>query len=314
MPTILHRILFCVRGLAGRWRAPRADDRCAGFSPERVANLTEYRQRARRMEDESHRRTTVERQLASAGEIIPSAGHCCVCHQDVVFHSDLAYGFQNADGSVSPNWRERVVCPVCRLNNRMRAALHFFQAQGKPVAQSAIYVTEQTTPMFDWLKTHYPRTVGSEYLGPPLPFGVQDGRGIRNESLTQLSFADAAFDHILSFDVFEHIPNYLDGFRECLRCLKPGGTLVFTVPFSHGSDAHIVRARQDTAGAIEHLLSPEYHGDPLSSAGCLCFYHFGWNLLDELRALGYADTAAYFYWSSELGYLGGDQVIFLARK
>ena len=90
--------------------------------------------------------------------------------------------------------------------------------------------------------------------------------------------------------------------------------MVFTVPFSHGSADHIVRARMGADGAVEHLLPPEYHGNPLTTAGCLCFYHFGWKMLDELRRIGFVEAKAHFYWSQELGYLGGDQLLFLATK
>lgn len=314
MQSLLQHILFRLRGLQGCWVSPQIDNRCAAFAPERISSHEEYRWRLTAMADEIAHRAEIERQLAAAGEFIPVDGHCCVCRRSVVFHADLVYGFPNIDGSISPNWRERIVCPVCRLNNRMRAAIHFFRQECAPTTESRIYVTEQTTPLFDWIRTHYPHVVGSEYLGTRLPFGAVDTQGIRNESLTRLSFADAAFDYILSFDVFEHIPDFHNGFRECLRCLKPGGMLVFTVPFNHAADAHIVRARLDPVGMVEHLMPPEYHGDPLSSAGCLCFYHFGWDLLAELPALGFADAAAYFYWSREFGYLGGDQLIFLARK
>ena len=37
---------------------------------------------------------------------------------------------------------------------------------------------------------------------------------------------------------------------------------------------------------------PEYHGDPISG-GVLCFHHFGWALLDDVREAGFADVAAY---------------------
>jgi hypothetical protein len=63
------------------------------------------------------------------------------------------------------------------------------------------------------------------------------------------------------------------------------------------------------------LLPPEYHGDPINSAGCLCFYHFGWDILSSLRAAGFGKAEALLYWSSDFGYLGNaDQIIFLARK
>ncbi|MEW6416597.1 MAG: hypothetical protein AB1480_00535 [Nitrospirota bacterium] len=37
---------------------------------------------------------------------------------------------------------------------------------------------------------------------------------------------------------------------------------------------------------IEYLLPPEYHGDPLSSEGCLAFYHFGWEMFSQLKETG----------------------------
>ena len=75
-----------------------------------------------------------------------------------------------------------------------------------------------------------------------------------------------------------------------------------------------MRAELDKDGVVHHLLPPEYHGDPINNDGCLCFYHFGWELLDQLRALGFSDVAAYFYWSRQFGYLGGDQLLFKAVK
>jgi len=65
---------------------------------------------------------------------------------------------------------------------------------------------------------------------------------------------------------------------------------------------------------VSHVLPPEYHGDPLQSGGCLSFYQFGWELLDELKAMGFKDATALLYWSRELGYLGGEQILFTATK
>jgi SAM-dependent methyltransferase len=45
-----------------------------------------------------------------------------------------------------------------------------------------------------------------------------------------LSFKDNFFDLIVSFDVFEHIPNDKLAVKECYRVLKPGGKLIFSVP------------------------------------------------------------------------------------
>jgi SAM-dependent methyltransferase len=196
----------------------------------------------------------------------------------------------------------------------MRAAIHILEQECVPLQSSRIYITEQTTPLFQALLARYPNLVGSEYLGDPLPFGATDARRIRNESITKLTFLNDEFDYILSFDVFEHVPDYAKGFAECFRCLKPGGKLLFTVPFTSKPNT-LIRAKVNSDSTISHLLPPEYHGDPLNSKGCLCFYHFGWDLLDSLRNLGFRDTLALIYWSREFGYLGhGGQIIFEAQK
>ena len=196
----------------------------------------------------------------------------------------------------------------------MRAAIHIFEQICQPQLDDAIFLTEQITPLFQWFARNYHDVVGSEYLANKVPFGQIDKRGLRNETLTGLTFADNQFSYILSFDVFEHIPDYEMALQECLRCLKPGGALVFTVPFARNSEKHTIRARILSTGELEHILPPEYHGDPLNSSGSLCFYHFGWGLLKQLHALGFSSATAYLYWSSEFGYLGHEQILFIAKK
>jgi SAM-dependent methyltransferase len=255
----------------------------------------------------------VEQGLITDQSAFAVSGHCFVCGQRVDFHVDFSYcSFIN--GERTPNWREHLSCPGCGLNNRMRAAIHILEQAYRPRQTSRLYATEQTTPLFRALRARYPRLIGSEYLGSALPFGTTNAKGIRNESITHLRFPSSAFDHILSFDVLEHVPDYLKGFSECFRCLKPGGTLLFSVPFT-GEPDNLVRAQVNANGTISHLLPPEYHGDPLNAQGCLCFYHFGWELLDSLRGIGFRDVFAFRYWSREFGYLGnGEQLMFTAQR
>ena len=52
----------------------------------------------------------------------------------------------------------------------------------------------------------------------------------------------------------------------------------------------------------------------LSAAGCLCFQHFGWDMLDDLRAAGFSRARACAYWSPRFGYLGGEQLQFVAER
>jgi len=156
--------------------------------------------------------------------------------------------------------------------------------------------------------------VGSEYLGSSIPFGQSNTDGLRNENLTHLSFPDSVFDAVLSFDVIEHIPDYPRAFAECARVLKPGGKMLLSVPFDVSSQRNQIRARVHDDGRIEHILSPEYHGDPLNAAGCLCFQHFGWEMLDEIKRAGFPSVSAIAYYSRDYGYIGGEQIQFLAEK
>ena len=260
-----------------------------------------------------HRDQQIKTLLSSGSEMFTVSGYCYVCKEQVDFTVDFAYGTV-IDGLRVPNWRERLVCPVCNLNNRMRASIQFFEQVLKPQRDAAIYVTEQTTPMFKWIAKTYRNAVGSEYLGETIPFGGRNAEGIRNESVTRLTFADGQFDFMLSFEVFEHIPEFLQAFKECHRLLKEGGRILFTVPFVKNSARNVTRAVVRFDGQIEHILPPEYHGDPLKQEGCLAFRHFGWEMLDHLRDAGFNDVAAYSVWSDVLGNIGEEMLMFVAAR
>jgi hypothetical protein len=236
-------------------------------------------------------------------------GFSYTAQQEVSFHCDFAY----SEGYPAVNWRERVVCPVTGLNNRTRAAVHFFELVSNTFHDDPIFIFEQTTALYSHLKKSYPNLVGAEFLGNTVPLGAADHRGIRNEDARSLSFPDNHFRAILSFDVFEHIFDHRKALAECCRVLAPGGCMLFTVPFKPHSSAHIERALELSTGEIRHILPPEYHGDPLSGDGILCFRHFGWNLLDDLRRAGFAEAHAAVFHSEAMGYCT-NQIIFYCQK
>jgi len=226
---------------------------------------------------------------------------------------DFLVDFQHSGNSGQVNWRERVCCPKTYFNNRMRATFHLFDLEMAPYPDSRIYLTEQVTPIYSYFADRFPGTVGSEFLGDHLPLGSVDENGVRNETLCALSFPDRTFDILISLDVLEHIPEYELAFGECARVLRDGGRMMWSVPFIPSSRCNIVRAKIEN-GQIVHILPPEYHGDPLSSDGVLCFQHFGWEMLGQMRNAGFRDVYALCYQSSEFGYLGGEQFIFVAIK
>jgi hypothetical protein len=94
--------------------------------------------------------------------------------------------------------------------------------------------------------------------------------------------------------------------------LKPGGLLILTAPFSW-AQAHFTRAELSEDGEIRHLHPPEYHHDPLGR-GALCYRYYGFDLLDELRAAGFADAYVAAYNDQAYGYLGFVHSAVMARR
>jgi hypothetical protein len=89
--------------------------------------------------------------------------------------------------------------------------------------------------------------------------------------------------------------------------------MMWSVPFIPTSSENSIRAKVED-GKITHMQPPEYHGDPLSESGVLCFQHFGWEMLDQVRDAGFRDAYALCYQSREFGYLGGESYMFVATK
>lgn len=163
-------------------------------------------------------------------------------------------------------------------------------------------------PLYRFLKSVFPALKGSEFLGEGVPLGETDHEGLRNEDATQLTFGNDIFDLVMSFDVLEHIPSYLSAFREVWRILRPGGRFYFTAPFDTSSQEHIIRAKIYD-GVIVHLLEPEWHGDPVTGEGILCFHHFGWDVLDQLRACGFSSIDVLAIDSVEYGYYTEEPIL-----
>jgi SAM-dependent methyltransferase len=229
-------------------------------------------------------------------------------NQYVDFKVDYLY----SDGH-NVNWRERLVCPITGLNNRLRSSIHIMDIELGPYPESAIYISEQVTPLFSYLEKKFPNIAGSEYLGDNLPPG-KIKNDIRHEDMTNLSFDNDSFDYYLSFECFEHIPFYKKAITEIYRVLRTGGVFLGSFPFDINKYKNLVKATIDENGNIIYITEPEYHGDPVNQKGILCFTIFGWEVLDEFRQAGFKDVYAVLIWSDAFGYLGGEQIFFIAKK
>lgn len=117
------------------------------------------------------------------------------------------------------NLRETVNCPKTVFNMRMRAAIHAFNHYEEN-DDLPTYINEQKTPLYKYFSERLSNLFGSEYLGVKVPLGQFDSDGLRNEDATQLTFEDQSFGNVMSFEVLEHIPDYMTALRETHRVLN----------------------------------------------------------------------------------------------
>ncbi len=231
-------------------------------------------------------------------------GHCQNCDQDVDFIVDDNYAVDVA-GKKYVNYRERLVCPQCQLNNRMRALIGLL-GEYVDIKNDKIYLYEQVTPMFKAIteKSGGENIVGSEYLGEQYESGYISPEGVRHEDAMKLSFADASFKAILSNDVFEHVMDIKKTIKEAYRVLEEKGVLLTTVPFYFNQQKTQKRAEIKN-GQLVHLQKPIYHGDPMNvEKGCLVIYDYGWDLLDLMRDTGFSDVYFQNIYSPANGNIG----------
>lgn len=309
-PRLLAQVLAGTQAEAGTQATPYE-----ALSFVAIRSQAEYNQYAERMKPAYGKRLLVEQLLCGTEDAYTIYGYNALIREMVDYRVSYAYG-REVDGRRFPNYREMMICPVTGLNCRNRAVLlsmrHFLDADA--LRKQRIYLTEQVTGFFRYFKSRYPQAVGSEFLGAQATGGAVV-KGVRHEDVTALSFPDGSFDLTLTLEVLEHVPDYRRAFGELCRCTRPGGTVIITAPFDPGRYEHQIRARVNARGEVEHLMEPEYHGDPVNAqGGILCFQYFGWQILEELKEAGFREAKAVFTWSLYHGILGGDIVIIYATR
>lgn len=273
-------------------------------------SFEEYKGYKQKMEEEYSKRIKIENDLVLQNKGIANGIDPFTGNQDEFIFPSSTQG--------RLNFRESFVSKTNHLNSRLRATgiLVDFLVENHLGGKKniKIYLTEQKTPFYNFIKNRYSNVVGSEYLNPEFKSGVVNQEGVRHEDLTSLSFPDNQFDLIVCLEVLEHVPDYSKAIEEVSRVLKKGGLFIFSVPFILDNHETITRALVNEEGKVKHLLEPEYHGDPVNEQGILCYYHFGWDLINEtLRKYGLAGSA-YFLWSQQYFILGRDICLFVGEK
>jgi SAM-dependent methyltransferase len=104
----------------------------------------------------------------------------------------------------------------------------------------------------------------------------------QSENLENQTYADEQFDIVITQDVFEHI--FMPGLaiKEIARTLKLGGATIMTVPLIMKQHPTRRRARFSD-GHAEHVLEPQYHGNPIDKIGSLVTIDWGYDILSYLH-------------------------------
>lgn len=218
---------------------------------------------------------------------IPGVCDLCACQTDYTIQPKPT---ADRDFPYMANWWYGLICG-CGMNSLNRAIYRAFLDTGG-TQDSRIYHVGHHSPFRRWLAKRHPTLATSQYEAGRIPGEISGD--IRYEDLTDLSFVTGNFDYVIATEILEHIPDYHSALREMARVLRPGGIALQTFPWLGNSEKHLIRAELRKDGTINHILPPEYHGDPANPEGILSFRAFGWKILDEMRDAGFSKATAQF--------------------
>lgn len=202
--------------------------------------------------------------------------HCASCQRRTVF---LVSGLESRS----------IRCLSCKSTAISLATVTQIARLSLDRAQSAVYELSYHGAVFRYLEGRFANFHFSEYFGPPA--GGAEVNGVRNEDVQKLSFGPAMFDLVSSTEVFEHVPDYLAGFAEVARVLRPGGWFVFTVPFFDAPDTERV-CKLSADGKLDWVGREEYHDSQVTGVASVpvFWHHAKQQLVRDLMQVGFREA------------------------
>lgn len=230
-----------------------------------------------------------------------ASGYCPICEADVEFTAQYDW------------YRDHLLCSRCGSIPRERA-LALVLGRRFPNWRAFTIHESSPSPRGTSLKLRREcRSYIASQFFPDKPLGkVVDG--FRNENLEVQTFLDESFDLVVTLDVMEHVNQPADVLREIARTLRPGGAYLFTVPTYKERVTSERRARYNADGSILHHAPPEYHGNPISDAGSLVTFHYGYDFAERAFDWSGLDVEVIRFHDHSHGLIGEFTEVYVATK
>lgn len=196
----------------------------SGFAYDFIAITSEkYYEDIRRELVEKHH--VADDKIISWRRLAEGTNYCCnLCGKTASFFfpsgTDLKlFKHKNVTGGGE---RANSLCPFCKSMDRFRWFQHILETQTDIYTkESRILHFAPEGPIADKIRQKNP-----DYITADIMEGAADVR----EDLTNLSFADETFDYIIFNHVLEHIKEEEKAMKEVMRCIKPAGKIILSVP------------------------------------------------------------------------------------
>ena len=228
-------------------------------------------------------------------------GHCPICNDTRMFRSENDW------------YRDWLLCDGCGSVPRERALALVLNRVKPNWRRERIH---ECSPVARGISLQMSREcsgyIATQFV-PSLPLGTLHD-GFRNENLEHTTFADNAFDIVVSLDVLEHVNEPEACFRDMWRTLDQGGICIFTAPTDKGRVTSERVARFLPDGSEEHYAEPEYHGNPVNAKGALVTFRYGYDFASQIAHYAPFDVTVLRFCDHLHGIIGEFTEVYECRK
>ena len=225
-------------------------------------------------------------------------GYCPICEKRTLYFKEGAW------------LRDQLKCSRCGSIPRWRALIYVLNEFVPAWRQLTIHESSPSGPASAKLKSACSNYIPSHFFLDVAPGDYKNG--YRCENLEQQTFSTKSLDLVISQDVFEHVLDPATAFKEVARTLKPRGMHVFTIPWYWWKPTLVRAMRQDDM--VQHLLEPDYHGNPIDPNGSLVVTEWGYDFCDFIYETSGLTTTVIRIRDSYLGIEGQFTDVFISRK